>query len=160
MKAPPTRYRVVERGRRLVTIDTHTGEEFGAGLRAASDPAAPRMGMMSAPPAAVPLSPLEAPAFEDRYQEPDTRIEAEPPPLSEARSALSPARPAVTVKLKPGGMLPLAVFIGVIVVIFLIATNLWVFVLIAMLVPQIRAAAFDKAKAAIRKLKDDQAAAG
>lgn len=152
MKAPPTRYRVVERGRRLVTIDTHTGEEFGAGLRAASDPV-PRRTTMAAPPTLPPV--YEAP-------EPEQRIEADPapPPLSEIRSALSPARPPVTVKLKPGGMLPLAVFVSVIVIIFLIATNLWIFVLIAMLVPQIRAAVLDKAKAAIRKLKDDQAATG
>lgn len=160
MKAPPSRYRVVERGRRLVTIDTHTGEEFGAGLRAASDPAAPRQ-TMSAPPVMTPLAPPESPAFEDREPEAEFRIEPEPAPLSEMRSsALSPARPPVTVKIKPGGMLPLAVFVGVIVVIFLIATNLWIFVLIAMLVPQIRAAALGKAKAAIRKLKDDQAATG
>lgn len=160
MKAPPSRYRVVERGRRLVTIDTHTGEEFGAGLRAASDPAAPRS-TLSAPPAPPPLPPSEPPVFEDRDSGPDFGIEPETIPLSEMRSsALAPARPPVTVKIKPAGMLPLAVFIGVIVVIFLIATNLWIFVLIAMLVPQIRAAALDKAKAVIRKLKDDQAATG
>lgn len=143
MQSPyPSRYRVIERGRRLITIDTQTGQEVG--------------GLGTMPPPPPPQAVMEAP--EPSPVEVEAPIAR--PPLSESRSALAPARPQVSVKLKPGGMLPLAVFVGVIVVIFLISTYLWVPLLLAMFVPQVRAAAFDKAKAAIRKIKDDQAATG
>lgn len=143
MQSPyPSRYRVIERGRRLVTVDTLSGEEFG-GVGAAPAPPPIQLEMQAPEPVRADIEASVARA-----------------PLSEAVSALSPTRPQVSVKLKPGGMLPLAVFVSVIAVIFLISTYLWVPLLLAMLVPQIRAAAFDKAKAAIKKIKDDQAATG
>ncbi len=38
IEAPQGRYKVVERDRRLVTIDTHSGQQFGAGTGAAPPP--------------------------------------------------------------------------------------------------------------------------
>jgi hypothetical protein len=53
MEAPPSRYRVVERGGRLIVIDTATGEATGAGAAAAalrpdSAPVAAGWGLMAA----------------------------------------------------------------------------------------------------------------
>lgn len=145
MQSPyPSRYRVIERGRRLITIDTLTGEEVG-GLRA-----------MPAPPSTT----LDRPGSAE--PEPASpRIEAPQiarAPLSETVSALSVRR--APQKLQLSGKLPLVVAGGIALIIFLIVTNLWIFVVIAFLVPQIRAAVFAQAKTAIAKLKDDQAATG
>lgn len=58
MALPKPRYRVVERGRRLVTIDTLTGQEFGA-----ASPAPPAMPhrLSVAPPSEVPTRPAPGP---------------------------------------------------------------------------------------------------
>lgn len=134
MKAPEGRYRIIERDRRLVTIDTLTGKEIGSGgAQRASPPAMPQpheVRTESAPPAPS-LSALNAgsnaprPGLQPQAQRPERM-----PPSSNAQYA----RPKV------GGRVA-ALMIGAIMLFFFLAmTGLWIFVVVAFLVPQVRQA--------------------
>ena len=150
MALPPSRYRVEERGRRLVTIDTRTGQEFGADMALGSAPVRDRM-------TAAPVSKMLERVGTDA-------------PLSQ-RSALSAvtiapasgeARPSVAgLNLKPGSGAKLATLAaGVLMLaVFLIITNLWIVVVIAFAIAPVRSAALTLGKAALRKYLD-QAATG
>lgn len=145
---PPPRYRIVERGRRLITIDTLTGQEIGLGaslanvdLAGARQTAAPPRNKTSSSLGAAPVTPVVASA-------------------ASRSSALNPlqAVPAAPAGFSAGNVSPdkqgkivgLIVF-GFIAVIFLIATGLWFIPVLLMIVPQSRKAIVPVAKAAFSK---------
>ena len=146
MALPPSRYRVEERGRRLVTIDTHTGREYGAD--------------MALGPAPVRSQPVVA-----RTAAPPTSTD-----LVKQRSALSAViaqvaarqpQPVIAVKLKPGGAGKLIALVagGLVLAVFLIVTNLWILVVLPLAIPQVRSFVLPRGMAALKKYLD-QAATG
>jgi hypothetical protein len=125
MPLPPARYRVEERGRRLVTIDTRTGQEYGADISHA------------------------------RAQERDAGGVKGPAP--------DRAKPAETVQGqgKPGvaGKLVVLAMGTLLLIAFLIMTNLWFLAVIPLAIPQVRTVVLTRGKAMLRKYLD-QAATG
>ena len=147
MVAYPSRYRIEERGRRLVTIDTRTGRVYGADT--ARDPAPVRrepVTVRTAAPA-VSNSPTELRSALSAVNVTSAPDRTPPPPVS--------------IKLKPGGggkLIALAAG-GLMLTVFLIMTNLWIVVVIALAIAPVRSAALTWGKAALKKSLD-QAATG
>ena len=139
----PSRYRVEERGRRLVTIDTRTGQEYGAdnGLSRSPIPS-PSIAQLSPPsaPTSQPsvLSALVVKAIANPAKQPDKL-----PP--------SGANPGVAGKL----IVLIAVFL--LFTAFMIMTNLWPFVVIPLAIPQVRTIVLTQGKAMLKKLLDHAA---
>jgi hypothetical protein len=131
MEAPPGRYRIVERDRTLVTIDTLTGEAVGQHAGPVAEAATPDRG--------TPEPPLILKA-----------------PEAERRSALTPP-PRMQV---PGiardrqGRIVALVAGAIALVAFLMFSGLWIFAAIPFLVPQTRSAIVKFAKEAIPRFID------
>ena len=127
LNIPPSRYKIIERDRRLVTIDTLTGAEMGA--------------------KAVPLPTESSP-----QSEADTisRVSALGPVLRANRPSapLTPSASAAPTSDKTG-RIALLVMAGIAGVLFLFLTGAWVVVAVAFAVPPIRALAFTAVKTAI-----------
>lgn len=131
-RPPSTRYKVIERDRRLVTIDTWSGQETGASASS------------------------EAASLQSR----SLRLGAGPQQTGQGRAALGTSASqasadapsaATATKLSPWGQKPKSiasterqsriiglVFAGFAIGTVLILTGLWIPIVIAMLVPQIR----------------------
>jgi hypothetical protein len=151
-KPPPSRYRIVERDRRLVTIDTWSGQETGT---AASS---------------------EAASLEGR----SLRLGAGPQNMGQGRATLgttasqasadapsNAAAPNAVPKPGPWGSAPKSlasterqtkiiglVFAGLAIGAILILTNLWLPAIVVLLVPQIRNAVWSAAKPALTRFLD------
>jgi hypothetical protein len=143
MPLPPARYRVEERGRRLVTIDIRTGQEYGADIghaRAQKRDAGDATGPTSQP-ASAPRSALSA-------------LAANLPDRARAAST-------VQGQGKPGvaGKLVVLAMGSLLLIAFLIMTNLWFFAVIPLAIPQVRTVVLTRGKAMLRKYLD-QAATG
>jgi hypothetical protein len=120
---PPSRYRVIERDRILITIDTHTGLELG-----------------QRPPVKLsadnPLQPAAGPARSGQ-----SALNAAPRSPNSS-TGVSNDRTARVM------MLVVAVVFSVVV---LIVTSLWIPVVIALIIPPVRAAIWTAGKAAVGK---------
>jgi hypothetical protein len=126
VEAPPGRYKVVERNRTLVTIDTLTGEAVGQRGERPADPRLP-----------------DAPLI----------LKAAPP---ERPSALAPPprMPSSGVARDRSGRIATLVFGAVALIAFLMFSGLWIFAAIPFLIPQTRAAIVKFAKEAIPRFID------
>lgn len=143
MPLPPARYRVEERGRRLVTIDTRTGQEYGAdiGTAPAQKPDTGSVTGAASKPAPTPRSALSA-------------LAANAPEQARTAATQQP-------QSKPGiaGKIALLATGSLALIAFLIMTNLWFFAVIPLAIPQVRTVVLAQGKAMLRKYLD-QAAAG
>ena len=120
MRIPPARYKIIERDRRLVTIDMLTGAEIGA--------------------KAVPLPTDSVPQNE---ADTATRVSALGPIVNANRpSATAPGSDRT-------GRIALLVMAGIAGVLFLFLTGAWVVVAIALAIPPVRALAITAVKTAI-----------
>ena len=120
MRIPPARYKIIERDRRLVTIDMLTGAEIGA--------------------KAVPLPTDSVPQNE---ADTATRVSALGPIVKASRpSATAPGSDRT-------GRIALLVMAGIAGVLFLFLTGAWVVVAIALAIPPVRALAITAVKTAI-----------
>jgi hypothetical protein len=138
-KPPPSRYRIVERDRRLVTIDTWSGQETGT---TASSEAASLEGR------SIRLGAGPQEIGQGRAMLGTTAVQASAAAPSNAPSNTSANAPA---KPGPWGVAPPSlastkrqtkiiglVFAGLAIATVLILTNLWLPALVVLLVPQIR----------------------
>jgi hypothetical protein len=149
MQSPPSRYRIVERGRRLVTIDTATGQEIGMGawlpnvnLEGAKQTVAPMRDRNTADKGDAPLQLIKA------------QIASASAPSALSPLSTSPAGSAserVKADFSPDNQgKGIGLIVGaVMLLIFLIATNLWPVPLFLMLVPQTRQWILPKLKAGL-----------
>jgi hypothetical protein len=144
-KPPPSRMRVVEKGGRLIVIDTQTGQPplTAAQQQGGKDDFA-----------AADRSPRETlrPVI-DRVSSPTILMPPERRPA--APEILRPTRPAklATSSDRQGRVMMLVVG-GIAASIFLIVTSLWVFVVVAMLIAPIRSFVLTAAKSAIKRFLD------
>jgi hypothetical protein len=150
VEAPPGRYRIVERDRRLVTIDTATGAEIGvtAAMAAQSDIITGSSGMA-------------------RSGMAETIGSSRPSALSEAA-----ARPAVEASAAKAAALRIAMtpqkankivilITGVIVLaVILILTSLWPFAIVALVLKPSRDFLWARMKPALLRYLGDDGAAG
>ena len=127
MSIPPARYKIIERDRRLVTIDTLTGAEMGA--------------------KAVPPSTTSVPQSEANTSSP---VSALGPVLRANRPStpLTPSASAAPTSDKTG-RIAILVTAGIAGVLFLFLTGAWVVVAIALAIPPVRALAITAVKTAI-----------
>lgn len=147
-RLPPSRYRIVERGRRLITIDTLTGQEIGLGaslanvdLAGARQTVAPARNKTSSSLGAAPVTSAVATAVSRSTAL--NPLQAVPPaPAAFPSGKVSPD--------KQGKIIGLIAF-GFIAVIFLIATGLWFIPVLLMIVPQSRKVIVPVAKAAFNR---------
>jgi hypothetical protein len=154
-KPPPSRYRIVERDRRLVTIDTWSGQETGT---AASSEAASLEGR------SLRLGAGPQNMGQGRATLGTTAVQASANAPSNTASNTLPNAPA---KPGPWGSAPKSlasterqtkiiglVFAGLAVGAVLILTNLWLPAIVVLLVPQIRNAVWSAAKPALTRFLD------
>jgi hypothetical protein len=121
---PPSRYRIEQRGRRLVTIDTKTGQQAG---------------LMPPPAGRDPLEGIAAKPVGPKQ------------PLNFGAPARPPlAKLAVSNQGKPLKLMAL-VLLASMAALVLIVTSLWIPVIIALLIPQVRAALGPPVKAAFAR---------
>jgi hypothetical protein len=147
MQSPPSRYRIVERGRRLVTIDTATGQEIGMGAWL------PNVNLEGAKQTVAPMR------DRNTVGKGDAPLQLVKAQIASAPSALSPlstspaGAPSERVKaiFSPDNQgKGIGLIVGaVMLLIFLIATNLWPVPLFLMLVPQTRQWILPKLKAGL-----------
>lgn len=141
----PSRYRVEERGRRLVTIDTKTGQEYGA------DNSLSRLSKPS--PVIAPPSRPSAPMKQQSVLSALVVKAAANVETLSTKPAQSGKNPGISGKL----IALVAAFLFLTA--FLIMTNLWPFVVIPLLIPQVRTLVLTRGKAMLKKFLD-QAATG
>jgi hypothetical protein len=147
VEAPPSRYKIVERNRRLITIDTQSGLEVGA--MQAAPPAAPSQLQSGTSAPAPDLSKTAALPKADAA--PDRRRSA----LLSARPALQPLARISTAQAPKIAILVLGI---ILVGTILIMSNLWPIALIPVFVPAIRQKLWPVvARAIVRWLNDDTA---
>ncbi len=123
-KAPPARYKIVERDRRLVTIDTWSGQVVTTGSAASTPAEAPRAAELDediAPPPS-PRSP---------WSEPVERLENANP--ARARQGLQPQATDTR-----GVKIFALVIGGIIFALFLILSGAWIPFLIIAAIPAVR----------------------
>ncbi len=141
----PSRYRVEERGRRLVTIDTRTGQEYGADN-----------GLSRSPIPSSAIAPPPQPSVPTRQHSALSALvvkatgNVETPSTKSAQSGTNPGLAGKLIVLVAACLLLTA---------FLIMTNLWFFVVIPLAIPQVRAIVVTQGKAMLKKFLD-QAATG
>lgn len=148
---PPPRYRIVERGRRLITVDALTGEEIGLGatlanvdLAGAKQTVAPPRNKGSSSLGAAPIA---------TAREPNTHLatalsalpgEATQPPKA-LNSIMAPDKQA-----QQGKIIGLMI-VGLVALGFLILSGLWVVPLALMIVPMTRKAILPMLADGLRK---------
>ena len=114
---PPPRYRILERGRRLITVDTHTATEVGLAAQLGGDPV-----FMVSPVTSFtnlrPHSHAGEPPFTPRSSTPAPHIIRAEMPSATATN--------------PGGRWLLVLAAGIMFIGFLIMTSLWIVVLLLM----------------------------
>ena len=120
LNMPPSRYKIIERDRRLVTIDTLTGAEMGA--------------------KAVPVPTASAPQSEADM---NARVSALGPALKANRPSASTAPASGR-----AGRIAILVMAGIAGLLFLILTGAWVVVAMALAFPPVRAVALTAVKTA------------
>ena len=145
MAMAPSRYRVEERGRRLVTIDTLTGQEYGA-----DD------GLSRSPIPSSSIAPLPQPSILPRQHSALSALAVKATGNVEA-SSTKPAKSGTNPGL--AGKLIVLVAACLFLTAFLIMTNLWPFVVIPLAIPQVRTIVVTQGKAMLKKYLD-QAATG
>jgi hypothetical protein len=131
-RLPPTRWRVVERGRRLVTIDTTTGEGIGLGaiLPETNLDARPR----DHQPRPAQRATLAAPA---KASVPIVKDSSRPVAVSATRSALPALSPASQNNANKMILLSVA---AIFLLFMLIFSGAWVFVAVALFFAPVRQA--------------------
>ena len=128
MAIPQPRYKIIERGRRLITIDTLTGAEIGTKAEAPASASAGHGGTKAS-----------------------ERGSALTPIVKAIRHT------ADTPSSDKSGRIGILIAAGIAGVIFLFFTGAWVVVAIALAIPPARAAAFAAAKVAIGRFLDPEA---
>jgi hypothetical protein len=146
-RPPPSRLRVIEKGGRLVVIDTQTGQppltaaQQQGGKREFVPPASETRDL-APPPVMVSVSAPVTRVLPDRRPAAPAMLSPRLPP----RSTSSNDRQARAMMLVVG---------GIVAVIFLIWTHLWIVVLVAMLIAPIRSVVLSAAKTAIKRFLGD-----
>ena len=147
MTVPPPRYRVIERGRRLVTLDSLHGVEVGLASLLQGDPTfgisrpTPALEAAAAMPARMPVpqaraAPLEAPPVRVIANAPHSSM----PSAASVAEAVQPGRVAVVAF----GLLAITIF--------LIASSLWIGVVLLLWLPQSRGFILAGAKRAASRI--------
>lgn len=155
MDAPLGRYRIVERGRKLVTIDTLTGREVSsvagsAGIENMSNAARPSsFGLEGKPSAAPPSSTLAAKPI--HKQLPPARTVTIPKKESGVpRSIPDLEMPSIS-GMGRQGRTTLVVVVGLILALVLFATSMWVLAILALVLSKdVRTFAFNTLPSVIR----------
>lgn len=148
VEAPPGRYRIIERDRRLVTIDTLTGGEIGP---IASQPASSDLL------GGVRGSILSVPAVAEQGSRPS----ALDPPQARPRAGLESATPEIgRLALSPQKANKIVILVTgfVVLAVILILTSLWPFAIVALVLKPSREFLWARIKPALnRYLADDSA---
>jgi hypothetical protein len=136
---------VEERGRRLVTIDTRTGQEYGADN-----------GLSRSPIPSSPIAPPPQPSVPKRQHSALSALV-----VKATGNAGTPSTKPAQSGTNPGlaGKLIVLVAACLFLTAFLIMTNLWPFVVVPLAIPQVRATVVTQGKAMLKKFLD-QAATG
>jgi hypothetical protein len=147
-RPPPSRLRVLEKGGRLIVIDTQTGEPP---LTAAQTQGGRTAFVAAAPepepePAAVP-DPEARAVFTTAMRSALDRKTASPP-----LSPLKPTRPASETDRQ--GRIVMLIVLGLISLVFLIWTGAWMIVLVALLIAPIRTIILTAAKSSVTRFLD------
>ena len=126
MSIPPSRYKIIERDRRLVTIDTLTGAEMGAKAK-----------------------PLPRALASQGDADTNARVSALGPVLKANRPS-APATPSASAATASDrtGRIAILVMAGIAGLLFLILTGAWVVVAMALAFPPVRAVALTAVKTA------------
>lgn len=153
MTMPPPRYRIIERGRRLVTVDTMTGQEVGLSAHLRADPTfgvrkPTEIGAMETTQAA--RSTAVVPVVAPQRSGAPVSSPWQPSAPRSMTGALTQGAPAAGNKAFRGIM----VLVGVMIAIVLIfSLYLWFPIVALLWFPQTRPMVLDAAKKGIARLK-------
>jgi hypothetical protein len=137
LKVPPPRYKIVERNRRLVTIDTWSGEVVTTGSLAAARVA-------------------EESEFEEPAAAPSPWAkQASLPPLANANPARTSRNSQPQADNARAGKVMILVIAGIVFVLFLILSGAWIPVGIVLLIPAVRTPIWNALRGAIGRYLSD-----
>ena len=142
-EAPPGRYRVIERDRRLVTVDTLSGLETGAAASSEAASLESRSLRLGAGPQQTGSSRATATTASAASAGTSPSPQSNPGPWGQAATRLSTTERQTRII----GL----VFVGIAIAAVLILTGLWIPVGVVLLVPQIRTPVWTAAKPALMR---------